>query len=1049
MDNNFYAAAVNILKSVFRTNCILIIKSYRGLYLFIILSFFLSQFNSYGQSFIPPPRLISPHEGSDNLFIVVDLEFSGECSSKNSSFHLQISHDKEFTEILIEKKNIENPPNGWPRYRTYGLKDTTIYYWRVRQTCSGLISDWSEIWWFRTKKEIGSKPPSPPVQLFPPDNATGISCMKNELICSSAEGATNYEWKFSRDPEFSPSEKSTKSFTTPDTSLTFSSVEGGGIWYWKVRAVNLGTRSDWSSVWKYQVVPYPARLLSPASNSINVPVNFTFKWAPSIGASVYRLLVFTDYFGNNKTVVIDRTTSEDSVSVTDLSPNTAYFWYIKTYDSNGDSEPEPVYLSKFSTLTESINIAPAAPVLISPSDGAVNISPEINLEWNPSAGAASYHLQVSADPGFTAYAYENSAVSSISQQVSGLNNSVKYYWRVKAVNSNGASAWSVPWSFTTAERNDVITSSAPALLFPPDGSLKIATLITLQWSPLSGAGSYRLHVSTVPDFSDTVLSKSNITGTFQEVSGLNNSAKYYWRVKAVNTSGTSAWSASWSFTTEGFTLPLPAPQLESPLNGTLNISTSPSLAWYHITGATYYQLQVSSDPNFGSFELDRDNIQVLSQNSRDLSSEVINLHDNTAYYWRVRAGNDGGLSPWSDPWNFKTAAPKLVLNAPVILSPRNNSFNILINPCRFIWHKIPEATSYDLILSRDSLFNPIVSTLTALPDTVKYLNGLQPAVRYFWKVKAVNVSGSSVWSDTWSFVSQDALTIPDIPNLISPSQDAADLATTFTFSWTAPARAVDYQLQISTDRYFTGNFFEFISLDAFQQVTGLSNSTLYYWRIKARNSYGASDWSVTWSFTTRAAATALTVPKLLLPPDGASGLELPTTLTWNSEEGIIYYHLQVSANPDFSATVYIASDPAFSQQVPELVSGRTYYWRVLAAGIYGLSDWSEVWSFTTAELKTSIRQTKDELPDKLMLSQNYPNPFNPSTSIKYQLPSDGYISLKVYDILGRETAVLVEGEQSAGYYEAKFDAGNLSSGIYFCRLQADKFSSVKKLLLVK
>ncbi|NLT50629.1 MAG: T9SS type A sorting domain-containing protein, partial [Ignavibacteria bacterium] len=77
------------------------------------------------------------------------------------------------------------------------------------------------------------------------------------------------------------------------------------------------------------------------------------------------------------------------------------------------------------------------------------------------------------------------------------------------------------------------------------------------------------------------------------------------------------------------------------------------------------------------------------------------------------------------------------------------------------------------------------------------------------------------------------------------------------------------------------------------------------------------------------------------------------------------------------------------------------------------------------------------------------NPFNPSTMISYQLPINSFVNLRVFDILGREVATLVNEQKPAGNYEVKFDASNLASGIYLYKLQAGEYSSVKKLLLMK
>ena len=88
-------------------------------------------------------------------------------------------------------------------------------------------------------------------------------------------------------------------------------------------------------------------------------------------------------------------------------------------------------------------------------------------------------------------------------------------------------------------------------------------------------------------------------------------------------------------------------------------------------------------------------------------------------------------------------------------------------------------------------------------------------------------------------------------------------------------------------------------------------------------------------------------------------------------------------------------------------------------------------------------------PESFGLSQNYPNPFNPSTVISYQLPVSGQVSLKIYDMLGREVQTLVNETQAAGRYSVRFNAANLSSGTYFYKLQAGSFVQTKKLTFLK
>ena len=89
------------------------------------------------------------------------------------------------------------------------------------------------------------------------------------------------------------------------------------------------------------------------------------------------------------------------------------------------------------------------------------------------------------------------------------------------------------------------------------------------------------------------------------------------------------------------------------------------------------------------------------------------------------------------------------------------------------------------------------------------------------------------------------------------------------------------------------------------------------------------------------------------------------------------------------------------------------------------------------------------VPKEFILSQNYPNPFNPTTVIEFSLPQTSNVSLKIYDVLGREVKELLNDKKTSGTYMVNFDAGNLSSGLYFYKLDTDNFSKVRKMLLVK
>ncbi len=107
-----------------------------------------------------------------------------------------------------------------------------------------------------------------------------------------------------------------------------------------------------------------------------------------------------------------------------------------------------------------------------------------------------------------------------------------------------------------------------------------------------------------------------------------------------------------------------------------------------------------------------------------------------------------------------------------------------------------------------------------------------------------------------------------------------------------------------------------------------------------------------------------------------------------------------------------------------------------------------VWKRSLKEFVTSISST-NEISDKYSLEQNYPNPFNPNTTINYYLPTDNFVNIKVFGLLGEEVANLISGSQNAGWHNVTFSGNNIPSGIYFYRLSAGHYSCTKKLILLK
>ena len=105
--------------------------------------------------------------------------------------------------------------------------------------------------------------------------------------------------------------------------------------------------------------------------------------------------------------------------------------------------------------------------------------------------------------------------------------------------------------------------------------------------------------------------------------------------------------------------------------------------------------------------------------------------------------------------------------------------------------------------------------------------------------------------------------------------------------------------------------------------------------------------------------------------------------------------------------------------------------------------------YQSGGLLTIVEQNTNVLPAKFRLDQNFPNPFNPTTTIRFAIPEPAFVTLKLYDLHGREVVTLVNKEMSSGEFDVIFDATGLASGVYFYRIQTEEFTQFRKLMLLK
>jgi len=674
--------------------------------------------------------------------------------------------------------------------------------------------------------------PLTPTLTSPSNSATGIGTNPT-LSWNASTGATSYQLQVSTSSSFTTTVVNQSGITA--TSYAVSGLTNSTVYYWRVNATNASGTSAYSSIWSFTTssggsLPAPT-LLSPSNSATGVSITPTLSWNASTGATSYQLQVSTSS-SFTTTVVNQSGITATSYAVSGLTNNTVYYWRVNATNAGGTS----AYSTARSFTT--IVAAPSAPTLSSPSNGATGVSTSPTVSWNASTGATSYQLQVSTSSSFTTTVVNQSGIATTSYAVSGLANNTIYYWRVNATNAGGTSAYSTAWSFTTI----VAAPSAPTLSSPSNSATGVATNPTLSWNASTGATSYQLQVSTSSSFTTTVVNQSGITTTSYAASSLANNTIYYWRVNATNAGGTSAYSATWNFTTAAAVSPPAAPTLVSPTNGATGIFTSPTMSWNASSGATSYQLQVSSNSNFSTTVVNQTGITGTSY-------AVSGLTNNTVYYWRVNATNASGTSGYSSIWSFTTTIlPLAPLLAPTLSSPLDGATSISTNPT-LSWNEPSGVVSYQLQVSTSASFSTTLVSLSGITNTWFILSSLMRNTTYYWRVSAIYGDGAGPYSTVWSFTT--VISAPPVPVLLEPLDGATGISTSPTLVWAQSTSALSYQLQVSTDSSFSATVLDQSGLTSTScALTGLTENTTYFWHVNAANAGGKSEWSTVRSLTT-------------------------------------------------------------------------------------------------------------------------------------------------------------------------------------------------------
>jgi hypothetical protein len=380
---------------------------------------------------------------------------------------------------------------------------------------------------------------------------------------------------------------------------------------------------------------------------------------------------------------------------------------------------------------------------VSPGNGTFTNDSTPDLSWTGDAKSVKYHLQISSSSTFSKsyilYEYVNLTSSNITHQ--NLSDR-KYFWRVRAANSNGDwGSWSSARYFTV----DTIAPLAPKLVAPANATQKIGTPL-FEWKIPSGSSFFLFAYNTSGNPGDAMLYTSGlITKDEFKPPEMPIMQWLYWFVKAGDKAGNwSGWSAPYSIR---ITLPKPGvPSLALPKNKARTNDTTPTLSWNEVNFGVDYHIQISRSSLF----------LPIFQHQEGLATTYTPFSPLTPdgkYFWRVRARNaDGIYGKWSDARFFIVDIQPPP--APLLYSPTNGKETTSIPT--FKWYAASGAKYYQWAYSTSSI-NPdndpssVVFTSGYTVNTYYKPASMDALVQYYWFVRAKDQAGNEGnWSSPFA-----------------------------------------------------------------------------------------------------------------------------------------------------------------------------------------------------------------------------------------------------------------------------------------------------------
>ncbi|MFA6467648.1 MAG: ice-binding family protein [Bacteroidota bacterium] len=638
-------------------------------------------------------------------------------------------------------------------------------------------------------------------------------------------------------------------------------------------------------------------------------------------------------------------------------------------------------------LISTTAVAQLVPVLLSPANGAINQSTTIQLQWQAASGDSAYHLQIDTSNIFGTALYNDSTLAGVSHSITGLKNSVTYYWRVSVRDSakNGGlkSAFSTARKFTTWN----ITPITP--LLP----------VTLGMSGGFAILSYAGITNTGPSVITGNVGVSPLAGSYMTGFGTPNVVGTIYGVDATGPSGSIPYPVM---------LTVAMGDLTIAFNDAAGRTVDPIGVSGNLGGRTLYPGLYKSN---GSLEITDGDLTLDSQG--DVNAVWI---FQIASNFNMTSGRQiflaGGANASNIFWQVGSAA--------TFGTTCKMKGTILAHTAvTFATGASLEGRAMSRTASVTLQSNTIGGTATAT---------ISPAVFLGTAANFRVLAGSKIVSTGLTAITGDIGVSPSTVITGFPPATVTGAKHPGNATSAAAQLALKAAYDSTVDRGNDSTISSELSGKVYTQ--GVYTSSLGTFGVTDTLTLDAKgDASAVWVFKMTGALTTAT----------ESYVKLVNGAQWFNIFWQVGTSATLGANSTFSGNIMASSSITAN-------NGAVVYGRLLAK-----TDSIVLNATTIGGIPIVNEVQLATVPDGFTLSQNYPNPFNPSTTIEYSIGAAAQVSLMVYSILGEEVATLVNNRQQAGVYTVRFtaDVNNLASGIYFYRLQADQFISTKKLVLMK